>query len=82
MDFLNNLYTGGGQCCSVCLELSDGAQPPMRCESLNNCNGKGECVFGACQCANGWAGESCETGTSNDDDKPWCAHTYRTWVTG
>jgi len=47
------------QCCKVCVDVAAAARPAEHCEDLNNCNRRGQCVFGQCQCAGGYSGESC-----------------------
>lgn len=51
--------TGHSQCCRVCVDMNEAPRPAQPCESLNNCNGHGVCMFGACQCTGDWSGEAC-----------------------
>jgi len=44
-------------CCQV--SLGDKIQPTEECQELNNCNGRGRCSFGQCQCFQGWTGPDC-----------------------
>mmetsp|Transcript_46924 Transcript_46924/g.118766 ORF Transcript_46924/g.118766 Transcript_46924/m.118766 type:complete len:515 (+) Transcript_46924:336-1880(+) len=44
-------------CCQV--SLGDKIQPTEECRELNDCNGRGRCSFGECQCFQGWTGPDC-----------------------
>jgi len=47
------------QCCRACVDVAAAGVPAEHCEHLNNCNGRGQCLFGQCECADGWSGEQC-----------------------
>lgn len=44
-------------CCALC--LSRHFHPMSQCDDLANCNERGVCNLGACDCFQGWAGPDC-----------------------
>lgn len=44
-------------CCALC--LSRHFHPMSQCDDLANCNKRGVCNLGACDCFQGWAGPDC-----------------------
>ena len=46
-------------CLDLQVCLGDRLKRTDQCTELDNCNGRGHCSFGQCQCFRGWAGPDC-----------------------
>lgn len=65
----HNVPVGDASCCGMCVRnVTDPS--PMDCSSLNNCNGRGSCILGRCECHKGWAGANCGIRSGNSGDIP------------
>jgi hypothetical protein len=48
---------GDASCCGMCVRANK--SEPLDCSNLQNCNGRGSCILGRCECFRGWSGSTC-----------------------
>eukprot|EP00889_Picochlorum_renovo_P007528 jgi/Picre1/34558/NNA_002026.t1 len=65
----HNVPVGDASCCGMCVRnVTDPS--PVDCSSLDNCNGRGSCILGRCECHKGWAGANCGIRSGDTGDIP------------
>lgn len=65
----HNVPVGDASCCGMCVRnVTDPS--PIDCSSLDNCNGRGSCILGRCECHKGWTGANCGIRSGDGGDIP------------